>query len=109
MGDGAAGYHLAEFETAVRHNLGFIAVIGNDARWGAEWHLQADRYGPDRTFDTDLTPARYDLAAAGFGARGFHAENVEEFTRALAAAAGLAVPACIDVHIQSVRSPSAPP
>ena len=31
MGDGTFGFHMAEFDTAVRYGLPFVAVVGNDA------------------------------------------------------------------------------
>jgi len=32
-GDGSVGYSVAEFDTALRHNLPVIALVGNDAAW----------------------------------------------------------------------------
>ncbi len=109
MGDGGCAYHIAEFEAAARYGLPFTAIIGNDARWGAEWHLQAHRYGADRTFDTNLLRARYDQVAAGYGALGFHAQTAAAFREALDAALASGKPACINVDVQSLRSPSVPP
>lgn len=109
LGDGAAGYHLSEFETAVRYGLRFVAVVGNDARWGAEWHLQVSRYGHHRTYETSLQPVRYDEVAAGFGAMGFHAGDIYSLREALAAGIGAGGPACVNVTIQSVRSPAIEP
>jgi len=109
MGDGGSAYHIAEFEAAARYGLPFTAIIGNDARWGAEWHLQAHRYGPDRTFDTELLRARYDQVATGYGAIGFHAQSAAEFREALDASLASGKPACINVDVQSLRSPSVPP
>jgi acetolactate synthase-1/2/3 large subunit len=109
MGDGGAGYHLMEFETAARCGIPFVAIIGNDARWGAEWHLQASRYGPERTFDTNLSPARYDIAASALGALGFHAPDTASFRAALREALASGKPACINVETQSLRSASVPP
>ena len=43
MGDGTLGFHLAEFETAAREQLPFVAVVGNDQRWNAEH--QIGRFG----------------------------------------------------------------
>jgi acetolactate synthase-1/2/3 large subunit len=109
MGDGGCAYHIAEFEAAARYGLPFTAIIGNDARWGAEWHLQAHRYGADRTFDTSLLRAQYDQVAAGYGALGFHAQTAAAFREALDAALASGKPACINVDVQSLRSPSFPP
>ncbi len=33
-GDGALGFYLAEMDTAVRHKLPIVMVVGNDAGWG---------------------------------------------------------------------------
>ncbi len=109
MGDGGSAYHLAEFETAARYGLRFTAIVGNDARWGAEWHLQANRYGVDRTFETNLLPARYDQAAAGYGGRGYHVTDAGGLEQALEASFAAGEPSCINVEVQSLRSPSVPP
>src|SRR6202012_6112072 len=34
------GFHIAEFEPAVRRRLPFVAALGNDARWNAESEIQ---------------------------------------------------------------------
>ena len=65
MGDGTFGFHMAEFDTAVRCNLPFVAVVGNDATWNAEHQIQLREYGPERTHGCELLPSRYDLVAHG--------------------------------------------
>src|SRR5262249_35150013 len=109
MGDGGAGYHLLEFETAARYGIPFVAIIGNDARWSAEWHMQVARYGPSRTFETNLSSARYDRAAAGLGALGFHASHTISVRLFLAGPRACQNPHCINVGVQSLGSPAAPP
>ena len=52
MGDGTFGFHMAEFDTAVRCNLPFVAVVGNDATWNAEHQIQLREYGTARTAAT---------------------------------------------------------
>ncbi|MGH9841632.1 MAG: thiamine pyrophosphate-binding protein [Blastocatellia bacterium] len=108
LGDGTAGYHASEFETAVRYAIPFVAIVGNDARWGAEWHMQASRYGPERTFATNLLPARYDQVAIGLGAAGFHITDAESLRAALSASLYANRPACLNVQILSAPSPAAP-
>ena len=39
-GDGGFGFTAMEFDTAVRHNLPIVAVLGNDATWGIDYHIQ---------------------------------------------------------------------
>jgi len=106
LGDGAAGYHLSEFETAVRYAIPFVAIIGNDARWAAEWFQQVNRYGPERTFETTLSRARYDQAAVGLGAGGTHVTDTATLDQALTASMSTKVPVCLNVHIRSLRSPA---
>ena len=70
MGDGTFGFHMAEFDTAVRCNLPFVAVVGNDATWNAEHQIQLREYGPNRTHGCELLPSRYDLVAQALGGHG---------------------------------------
>ena len=106
MGDGTAGFHFAEFDTAVRVGAAFLTVIGNDFRWNAEHQIQLREYGPDRLIGCDLAPsARYDLAAAGLGAHGEHVTNPSGLDAALARALASGLPACLNVEIDGVAAP----
>jgi acetolactate synthase I/II/III large subunit len=40
LGDGTFGFHMSEIDTAVRYGLNYLAVIGNDATWNAEYQIQ---------------------------------------------------------------------
>ncbi len=106
LGDGAAGYHFSEFETAARYGFPFVAIIGNDARWAAEWFQQVNCYGLDRTFETALSPARYDHAAVGFGATGTHVTDTAALGHALAASLSAKGPVCLNVRVLSLCSPA---
>jgi acetolactate synthase I/II/III large subunit len=105
MGDGTIGFHIAEFDTAMRYGLPFVSVIGNDARWNAEYQIQLRDYGADRLVGCELRPMRYDAVAQAFGAYG---ECVTE-PLAMAAAARRAQasgqPACLNVMIEGVPAP----
>ena len=84
MGDGTFGFHMAEFDTAHRHGLPFVAVVGNDARWNAEHQIQIRDYGANRTHGCELAPGtRYDLAAAALGAHGEFVTRAEDLAPAL--------------------------
>jgi acetolactate synthase-1/2/3 large subunit len=106
LGDGSAGYHLSEFETAFREGVQFVAIVGNDELWGVEWHMQVERYGIDRAFSTALSPARYDVAAAGFGAAGYDLDYLSDLDAALSRAMATDLPVCINLHILPDRSPA---
>jgi acetolactate synthase-1/2/3 large subunit len=106
LGDGTFGFHMAEFETAVRCNLPFVAVVGTDARWNAEYNLQVRDYGPNRTFGCELLPTRYDQVAAAFGAHGEHVARPAELGPALERAAGAGRVACVNVMIERLAAPA---
>ena len=78
LGDGTIGFHIAEFETAVRRGLPFVAILGNDARWNAESQIQIREYGANRMHGCELLPARYDLVVAALGGHGEHVERAAD-------------------------------
>ncbi|HUZ00612.1 MAG TPA: thiamine pyrophosphate-binding protein [Thermomicrobiaceae bacterium] len=109
LGDGTFGFHGMEFDTAVRHGIPFVAVVGNDSAWAAERHRQAARYGEDRVVASDLLPTRYDRVAEGLGAQGILVERPDRLRPALERALASGRPTCVNVMIRSVPSPAAIP
>ncbi len=83
-GDGAAGYSIVEFDTLVRHGVPVVAVVGNDASWSQIAREQVEILGD--AVATELSPTRYDLVAAGFGAAGFQVEDDAAISGTLAGA-----------------------
>jgi acetolactate synthase-1/2/3 large subunit len=106
LGDGTFGFHASEIETAVRCGLPYIAVVGNDACWNAEYQIQLRSYGAHRAQGLDLLPTRYDRVAEGFGALGEHVERPAELAPALQRAAGAGRPACVNVMIERLPAPT---
>ena len=104
-GAGAFGFHMAEFDTAVRYRLPFVAVIGNDAAWNAEHQIQLRTYGTQRAHSCQLLPSRYDQVVAALGAYGEVVTTAEELPGALDRAFRCAGPACINVMIEQVPAP----
>jgi acetolactate synthase I/II/III large subunit len=105
MGDGTFGFHMAEFDTAVRCNLPFVAVVGNDATWNAEHQIQLREYGPNRTHGCELLPSRYDLVAQALGGHGELVTSAADLPAALERAIANAKPACVNVMIERVPAP----
>jgi acetolactate synthase-1/2/3 large subunit len=106
MGDGTAGFHLMELDTAVRENAPVIAVIGNDLRWNAEHLIQVRTYGPQRLIGCDLSPtARYHDVAAALGGAGFAAHDAPGLATALRQAADSRLPACVNVSLAGQAAP----
>ena len=105
MGDGTFGFHMAEFDTAVRARLPFVAVVGNDATWNAEHQIQLRDYGAARAHGCELLPARYDLVAQALGGHGELVTAAGELVPALERALASGKPACVNVMIERVPAP----
>jgi acetolactate synthase-1/2/3 large subunit len=108
LGDGTFGFHLSEIDTAVRYGLHYIAVIGNDACWNAEYQIQLRAYGKERARGLDLLPTRYGAAAAALGAYGEDVLVFEELEAALGRCIGEKRPACVNVMIERHAAPKYP-
>jgi acetolactate synthase-1/2/3 large subunit len=105
MGDGTFGFHPAEIDTAVRYGLQFVAVVGNDARWNAEYQIQLRDYGRGRVVGTELLPARYDEVARGFGGYGELVTDASEMLPAARRAMRSGLPAVLNVMIEGLAAP----
>ncbi len=104
-GDGAFGFQAMEFDTAVRHNLPIVTVLGNDAAWGIDRQIQIGLYG--RPVATDLLQTRYDRVVEGLGGHGENVEHPEELAPALERAFASGRPALVNVVVQRAISPRA--
>lgn len=105
MGDGTVGFHIAEYDTAMRYGLPFVSVIGNDARWNAEYQIQLRDYGADRLVGCELRAMRYDVVAQAFGGHGELVTDPQAMTAAAQRAQASSLPACLNVMIEGVPAP----
>jgi acetolactate synthase-1/2/3 large subunit len=105
LGDGTFGFHMAEIDTAVRHALNYVAVIGNDAPWNAEYQIQLRAYGEARAKGCELLPTRYGAVASALGAHGEDVSTPAEVQSALRRAAAAGKPACVNVMIERLLAP----
>ncbi len=105
MGDGTAGFHFAEFETAIREDLPFVAIIGNDLRWNAEHQIQLRDFGNDRLHGCALSGARYDEAVRALGGFGALVTTLDDLPDALRRAIASGKPACLNVMIDGQPAP----
>ena len=99
-GDGSAGYSLMEFDTFKRHNMGVIAVIGNDAGWTQIARDQVVILGDDVGTVLDYTD--YHIVAQGLGGAGACIRSHEQITDVLRTAktsAAHGIPYCINAII----------
>jgi acetolactate synthase-1/2/3 large subunit len=107
MGDGSFGFHMAELDTAARHGLPFVCVVGNDSRWNAEHQIQIRDYGANRAHGCELAPGtRYDLVATALGGHGEVVEHAADLAPALARAFASGRPAVVNVMLDGQPAPT---
>jgi acetolactate synthase-1/2/3 large subunit len=105
MGDGTFGFHAMEIDTAVRHGLPFVALVGNDARWNAEYQIQLRAYGPSRLVGCELAPSDYHAVAAALGGHGEQVDAPVALAPALERALRSGKPAVVNVMIEGAPAP----
>jgi len=105
LGDGTFGFHMPEFETAVRHGTPFVAIVGNDACWNAESQIQKRDYGADRMHGCGLLPARYDQVVSALGGHGELVDRIDDLVPAVERALASGKPACVNVQVESIAAP----
>jgi thiamine pyrophosphate-dependent acetolactate synthase large subunit-like protein len=99
-GDGSCGFSLMEYDTFARHNIGVMALVGNDACWS-----QIERDQTAILKDSTACMLRhtdYHRVVDALGAKGFLVKKSAGLARAFAAARSLSrkgVPSLINTHI----------
>ncbi len=105
LGDGTAGFHIMEYDTAVRYDIPFIAVLGNDAAWNAEYQIQLREYGDERLVGCELLPSRYDRVVEALGGHGEHVESASDLAPALQRGGLSNLPALVNVNLARDAAP----
>lgn len=103
-GDGSIGFYFIEFDTAMRHNVPFVALVGNDAAWGIERHFQIGLYGEERAVGSALRLTRYDDMVRALGGHGAFVEDPSAIAPAVERAFDSHLPACVNVPISPTAS-----
>jgi acetolactate synthase-1/2/3 large subunit len=96
---------MSELDTAVRYGLAYVAVVGNDACWNAEYQIALKSYGSDRARNLDLLPTRYGAAVVALGGHGEDVTQFDQLAPALERAKNAAKPACVNVLIERQPAP----
>jgi acetolactate synthase-1/2/3 large subunit len=105
-GDGGAGYHLADIETAVRYRLPVVILVLNNDCLAFEYHEQKYRWNGDVIAQAnDFTRVDYARVAEGLGASARRVETRAALAEALAAAMQASGPYVIDVAIDREAFP----
>jgi CheY-like chemotaxis protein len=97
---------MNQVDTAVRCGLPFLAVVGNDARWNAEYQIQLRDYGAQRLVGCELLPTRYDEVARAFGGFGALVSEPVGLEAALQQALQSGLPACLNRRASAMTSGS---
>lgn len=98
-GDGAFGIGAMEIDTAVRLDLPFTCVIGNDQSWGMIERGQRRAFGEDRLVAASLGDRPYDRMVEALGGYGERVEDPDQIRPALERARDSGKPACLNVMI----------
>ncbi len=106
IGDGSFGFHAMEYETAVRRNVPFVAIVGNDACWNAEYQIQLRTYGRDRAIGCEMLQARYDQVVTALGGYAELVTKAADLPGALDRALASGRPACLNVTVDRIAAPS---
>jgi acetolactate synthase-1/2/3 large subunit len=97
MGDGAAGFHISEFDTMARHGLPILTVVFNNAAWGMSQHGQEIVFGKQNLAAVKLAPSAYHTVAEGFGCAGEQVTRVEDIRPAVRRAQASSRPTCLNI------------
>lgn len=98
MGDGGFGMTSSELGTAAQYGINTICVVMNNGCWGAEKAYQRDFFG-GRYIGADVPNPRYDKLAELWGVKGYRADSIASFEKALSSAMRQNRPAVIDVMV----------
>ncbi len=104
-GDGAFGFNGMEFDTAVRHKIPIVTIMGNDSAWGIDRHIQMGVFG--KAVATDLLPSRYDQIVKALGGYGGMVEHPSQLEPAIERAFNSKLPSLLNIHIKNAISPMA--
>ena len=80
-GDGAAGFHFMEMQSAARERLKITTIVLAEGAWTMEEPNERVLYG--RTFGTDMGTVRWDRVGEGLGCDGAYVERLDQLEPAL--------------------------
>lgn len=98
VGDGAWGMSVAETMTCVRERIPVVAVVFDNAQWGAEKKNQID-YFDSRFVGTNLTNPNFAEIARAMGAEGIVVSHADEIGDALREAVASDRPSVLAVRL----------
>ena len=103
-GDGGFMFGVQELATAVRHNIGVVAVVFTDNAYGNVRRAQRDTY-QGRVIATDLANPDFVALGKSFGIRSERAKDPAALRKSLKAAFKADEPALIEVPVGEFPDP----
>src|SRR5262249_41536956 len=104
-GDGGIGYHLSDFETALRLNIPVTQIVMNNCSLAFEYHVQKYVHGEMCPEASEFLDVPFAEVARAFGGYGERVTAAEQFVPALRRAEESGKPAIIDVAISRELPP----
>jgi acetolactate synthase-1/2/3 large subunit len=95
-GDGAAGFHFMEMQSAVRESAKITTIVFAEGSWTMEEANERMLYG--RTFGTAMGTVRWDVVGQGLGCKGFYADSLDGLRSALESSRAAKEPVVICVR-----------
>lgn len=105
--DSAFLFHIGELETAARHKLPIVTVVGVDNQWGLEVGVYKRTFGHGKTNEPGVhwsKDVRFDKIAEGLGCVGMYVEKGEDLGPAIEKAFASGKPTVIHVPIDPVAN-----
>jgi acetolactate synthase I/II/III large subunit len=100
-GDGGFYYHIAELETARRHNINTVIVVNNNSALNQEINLNKEAYGGEQRGRAEemwrFPDVNFAKIAEGFGCVGMRVEKPGDLNGALKQAIAMNKPVVVDV------------
>jgi acetolactate synthase-1/2/3 large subunit len=103
-GDGGFMFGVQELATAVRHNIGVVALVFTDDAYGNVRRFQIDNYD-GRVIASDLKNPDFVKLGASFGIRSTRAKNPKALRKEMAAAIKSGEPALIEIPVGTFPDP----
>lgn len=104
-GDGGIGYHLADFETALRLKIPVTQIVMNNCSLAFEYHVQKYVHGEMCPEASEFLDIPFADVARAFGGHGERVTTADQFIPALHRAEESGKPAIIDVAISRELPP----
>jgi acetolactate synthase-1/2/3 large subunit len=104
-GDGGLGYHLGDFETALRLKIPVVQIVMNNCSLAFEYHVQKYVHSQMCPEASEFLDVPFADVARAFGGHGERVTAAEQFLPALRRAEESGKPAIIDVAISRELPP----